>query len=220
MNKFDKPVVVGIATYDGPGRAKSLIQAINSLRGHGAKVFLYDNEKQKLNLTDNGKFYGLTQLHGLPCYYFSCDDDLIYPPTYIPDMIAKIKEHKCIVTHHGRILTHEGVPYYKGHTRFRCLSDVEKDERVDVPGTGVTAFDTSYFNPTEIWKSPDQKMSDLVFALEAAKLNKKIMVLKHSTGYFKHAEIDLKNTTYHTQQGNPRQTQIADEILKLKRARN
>lgn len=217
--KFDKPVVVGIATYNGKGRARSLMNALTSLRGHGAKVFLYDNTQHLLNLSDNGKFFGLTKMIE-PCYYFSCDDDLIYSPTYIPDMIEKINEHKCIVTHHGRILTREGVPYYKGHTRFRCLSDVYKDEVIDVPGTGVTAFDTSYFNPTEIWKSPDLKMSDLVFALAAAKLNKKIMVLKHKPGYFTHSEIDLKDTIYASEQGNPRQTEIADEIIKLKRARN
>lgn len=218
--KFDKPVVIGIATYNGVGRAKSLMNALMTLKGHGAKVFLYDNSKHLLDLTDNGKFYGLLKMIGTPCYYFTCDDDLEYSPTYIPDMIEKINEHKCIVTHHGRILTREGVPYYKGHTRFRCLSDVYKDEVIDVPGTGVTAFDTSYFNPIEIWKSPDLKMSDLVFGLAAAKLNKKIMVLKHSTGYFKHADINLQDTIYTSQQGNPRQTEIADEIIKLKRARN
>lgn len=218
--KFDKHVVVGMATYNGEGRNKSLIQAINSLRGHGAKVFLYDNTKQKVDLTDNGKFFGLSQLHGLPCYYFSCDDDIIYPPNYIPDMVAKINEHKCIVTHHGRILTRFGVPYYQGHKKFRCFSDVFADEVIDVPGTGVTAFDTSYFNPTDLWKCPDHKMSDLVFGHAAASLNKKIMVLKHSTGYIKPIPMDTKDSIYYSEQNNPRLTEYADEILKLKQARN
>ena len=161
-----KPIHIGIATYDGQGRAKSLSQAVASLLGHGAKLHLYDNSRQLLNTADNGKFYGLTQLKE-PCYYFCCDDDLIYPKSYIPDMIAKIEEYKCIVAHHGRILTREGVPYYKGHKSFRCLNDVVKDEVIDVPGTGVMAFDTEYFNPIDLWKSPDLRMSDLIFGLEA-----------------------------------------------------
>lgn len=214
--KYDKPVIIGIATYNGKGRAESLIKAINSLRGHDAQVFLYDNSKHILNLTDNGKFYGLTKMDE-PCYYFSCDDDLIYPENYIPETIEKIKEHACIVTYHGRKLTREGVPYYKGHKSFRCLGDVINDEVIDVPGTGVTAFDTSYFNPTEIWKGPDLRMSDLVFGLEAAKQNKKIIVLKHQTGYILQAGINLRDTIWHQEQGNTRQTEIADEILKLKR---
>lgn len=217
--KYDKQIVIGIATYNGKGRDKSLMLTLASLRGHCAKIFLYDNSKHILNLTDNGKFYGLSRMTE-PCYYFTCDDDLIYPPSYIPDMVAKIKEHNCIISHHGRILTREGVPYYKGHKSFRCLNDVSNDEQIDVPGTGCTAFDTSYFNPDELWKANDLLMSDLVFGLEAAKLNKKIMVLKHQTGYIRHAEINLKETIWHKQQGNPRQTEIADEILRIKRARN
>jgi hypothetical protein len=212
----DKPIIIGIATYDGKGRSKSLSQALGSLMGHGAKVYLYDNSRQLLNLTDNGKFYGLTRLTE-PCYYFTCDDDLIYPPSYIPDMIAKIKEHKCIVTHHGRILTREGVPYYKGHKTFRCLNDVVRDEIIDVPGTGCMAFDTEYFNPTELWKSNDLRMSDLIFALEAKKQDKKIMVLKHQTGYIQHSSaIDLRDTIFAKEQGNTRQNEIADQIFKMK----
>lgn len=211
-----KPIYVGMATYDGKGRARSLSQAIGSLIGQGAKLILYDNSRHILNLTDNGKFFGLTKLTE-PCYYFTCDDDLVYPKTYIADMIAKIKEHQCIVSHHGRILTREGVPYYKGHKSFRCLNDVVSDEIIDVPGTGCTAFDTEYFNPTELWKSPDLRMSDLIFALEAKKQNKKIMVLKHQTGYIQHSSaIDLKDTIFAKEQGNTRQIEIADEIIKLK----
>ena len=136
-----------MATYNGQGRAKALSQSVASLMGQGAKLHLYDNSIELINTADNGKFFGLSQINE-PCYYFCCDDDLIYPPSYIPDMIAKIEEHKAIVTHHGRILTREGIPYYKGHKTFRCLNDVSKDEQIDVPVTGCTAFDTEYFNPT------------------------------------------------------------------------
>ena len=213
---FDKPVCIGIATYDGKGRAKSLSQAVGSLMGYGAILYLYDNSQNLINTADNGKFYGLTKLDK-PCYYFTCDDDLIYPKTYIKDMVDKINEHSSICTHHGRILTREGIPYYKGHKTFRCLNEVSNDEQIDVPGTGCTAFDTEYFNPTELWKSPDLRMSDLLFGLEAAKQGKKIMVLKHQTGYIQHStHINLKDTIWANEQGNNRQTEIADQILKLK----
>jgi len=142
---------------------------------------------------------------------------LIYPKNYIPEMIEKIEQYKSIVCHHGRILTREGVPYYKGHKSFRCLNDISKDEVIDVPGTGCTAFDTEYFNPTELWKSPDLRMSDLVFGLEAKKQGKQIMVLKHQTGYIRHStDIDLKDTIWAKEQGNARLTELADAIIKLK----
>ena len=211
-----KPIHIGIATYDGKGRAKSLSQAVASLMGYGAKLHLYDNSRQLLNTADNGKFYGLTQIKE-PCYYFCCDDDLVYPKNYIPSMIEKIKEHNSIVCHHGRILTREGVPYYKGHKSFRCLNDVAKDEQIDVAGTGVTAFDTEYFNPIDLWKAPDLRMSDLLFSLEAKKQGKKIMALQHKTGYIRHsADINLKDTIWAKEQNNTRLTELADEIFKLK----
>lgn len=215
-HKFGKPVVIGMATYAGKGRDRSISEAIASLRGHGALLYLYDNSKHLVNLTDNGKFHGLVRIKE-PCYYFTCDDDLIYPPDYIPEMIEKIKEHKCIVTHHGRTLTRKGIPYYRGHKSFRCLTDNLIEEKIHVAGTGVTAFDTEYFNPIHLWSSKDLRMSDLVFSLEAAKQGKDIMVLKHSTGYIKHSKhIDLRNTIFASEQNNKRQTEIADEIFKLK----
>ena len=211
-----KPIFIGMATYNGQGRAKSLSQAVASLMGQGAKLHLYDNSIELINTADNGKFFGLSQINE-PCYYFTCDDDLIYPPSYIPDMIAKIEEHKSIVTHHGRLLTREGIPYYRGHKSFRCLNDVSMDEQIDVAGTGVTAFDTEYFNPTELWKAPDLRMSDLLFSLEAKKQGKQIMVLKHQTGYIRHStDIDLKDTIWAKEQGNARLTELADAIIKLK----
>ena len=43
------------------------------------------------------------------------------------------------------------------------------------------------------------------------------MVLKHQTGYIRHStDIDLKDTIWAKEQGNKRQTEIADEILKIK----
>ncbi len=215
-HRYGKPVVIGMATYNGKGRDRSISEAIASLMGHGAILYLYDNSKHILNLTDNGKFHGLAKMKE-PCYYFTCDDDLIYPPDYIPDMIEKIKEHNCIVSHHGRTLTRKGIPYYRGHKSFRCLVDNLSEEQIDVPGTGVTAFDTEYFNPVDLWKSNDLRMSDLVFGLEAMKQSKKIMVLKHQTGYIKQSKhIDQRNTIFANEQNNKRQTQIADEILSIK----
>ena len=68
--------IVGIATFKG--REKALQKAIESLQYQCDEIIIYDNEVNP-NLTDNGKFYGLT-LQDKPCYFFTCDDDLQYPP--------------------------------------------------------------------------------------------------------------------------------------------
>jgi len=205
--------VIGIATFKG--REPYLSKAIQSLDGQADHIHVWDNNVMPLDLTDNGKLYFL-KLYKEPVYYFSCDDDLIYPPTYIQDMVAKIEQHKCIVTHHGRKLQGLDRSYYRGHESFRCLDANGYEGRIHVTGTGVTGFRTDYFNPTDIWKCKDQKMSDLVFSLEAAKQGKKIVVLSHAKGYLRYLNVPAAQTIHGTEANREqRQIEIANEIWKL-----
>jgi hypothetical protein len=214
ISKPRMKVIIGIATYKG--REPFLKKTIKSLIGQADQIRIYDNEKRDINLTDNGKFFFL-QEYTEPVYYLSCDDDIIYPPTYVKDMIKAIDKHKCIVTHHGRILTGgKGANYYRSHKAFRCLGEVSRNVVLDVAGTGVTGFRTDYFNPSEIWKSEDKKMSDLVFSLEAKKQGKQIMLLTHPVGYLKDGGVPVQNTIFgqHSKLC-PRQNELADSILGL-----
>jgi hypothetical protein len=89
--------------------------------------------------------------------------------------------------------------------------------RIHVAGTGVTGFRTDYFNPTNIWKCKDQKMSDLVFSFEAAKQRKKIVVLPHAKGYLKYLNVPAAQTIHGTEANREqRQIEIANEIWKLR----
>lgn len=207
-------VVVGIATMKG--REESLKHTLKSLVGQADQIRIYNNATREEDLTDNGKFYFL-QEYNETIYYLSCDDDLIYPPTYVKDMIKAIDRTGGIVTHHGRILKEYGVSYYRGHRVFMCLKENDKECRIDVAGTGVTGFRTDYFNPTEIYKAKDKRMSDLVFSLEAAKQGKKITVLKHGHDYFGHTN---NKETIHSQdsRNDGRQSEIADEILRIQQS--
>lgn len=207
-------VIIGLATFKG--REKYLKMALKSLVGQADQIRIYNNEVRDVDLTDNGKFFFLKE-YDEPVYYFSCDDDLIYPPTYVRDMIAAIEKYKCIVTHHGRILTGgKGANYYRSHKAFRCLGDVHTDQFIHVAGTGVTAFRTDYFNPTEIWSSPDKKMSDVIFSFEAAKQKKNIMILSHKKGYIQYTNVPNEQTIFGQHVSHcPRQSELADLILNL-----
>ena len=209
-------IIVGIATFKG--REKTLQKTIQSLKGQVTDIWVYDNEHPDLiDLADNGKFFKLSQIKE-PCYFLTCDDDIIYPPTYVEDMIEAIDKHKCIVTHHGRILKKNNVPYYTGHTSFHCMKRNLKELYIDVAGTGVTGWHTSYFHPKDMHNAKDLRMSDLVFSLEAKKQGKKIKLLTHQQGYLNAQNIPLSKTIYGMEHKNDqRQTEIANEILKLKR---
>lgn len=211
-DKFTRiPIIVGIATFKG--RELLLQRTIDSLKGQVDKIIVYNNELNT-NLTDNGKFYGLNYVTK-PSYYFSCDDDIIYPSDYIQKTIQAIDKHNCIVTYHGRRLKGIGVEYYRGHDSYSAFKTVNNGMYLDVCGTGVTAFKTDYFNPTSLLDSEHKKMSDVIFSLKAMKDKKKMFMLPHSQGWI----IEQRTiVNIHTEQikNSQQQTTLCDEILNLK----
>lgn len=202
-------VVIAIATYGG----RDIKPTLNSLKGQGDVIRIYDNAEREIDLTDNGKFYFL-QEYDEPVYYLTCDDDIIYPPTYVQDMVRAIDKHKTIVTHHGRILKPNTKSYYRGHTQFSFLQRNDKAIKIDVAGTGVTGFRTDYFNPITLYKAPHKCMSDLMFSQAAKAYQRTITLIPHPSGYFK--EIKHKETIRNKYVNDDSiQTRIADSILNL-----
>lgn len=198
-----------------PGREESRLKACRSLRDQCDQIIVYDNSNNTVNLTDNGKFAGLL-LCDEPCYYFSCDDDLIYPPDYIERMIEAIERTGSIVTCHGRVLLGENVPYYNGHNLYTCLGDVCYNVKVQVAGTGVTGFRTDYFNPAHLAINSNQKMSDLIFSYYAMKEGKDIYMLPHQKGWIKQIDVPLSTSIHTTERVNQqRLTYTANEIYRL-----
>lgn len=202
--------IAGVATF--PGREKAFIRMLESIEGQFDEIYYYDNGKLQ-DLTDNGKFYGLTKLKE-PCYFFSLDDDLIYPPDYSDRLVQEIETRKCIVACHGRILKGLRRSYYTGHKAFRCLGKVDYSGKLDVAGTGVTAFRTDYFLPKFICYSEDKRMSDLVFSYWAAKEGKRIEMIPHPEGWIK--QIPVSNSIAATERfRQSRQGELADSIFLL-----
>lgn len=205
-------IVAGIATFDA--RSSQLEQAVESLSGQVDEIIVYNNSNNK-DLTDNGKFYGLI-MQNEPCYYLSCDDDIIYPPDYSSNMVSAIDRLGGIVTHHGRLLTGLNKDYYRQHIAYRCFSSVGSEKRIDVAGTGVSGFRTDQFNPIEVINDTRQRMSDLLFSLEASKQNVPIFVLKHQSGWLKEIPVPKELTCFGMEFGNNEvQNGIANEIYKL-----
>lgn len=182
-------VVIGIATFDN----RDIKPTLDSLMGQADAIHIYDNEQEEVDLTDNGKFHALT-LYKEPVYFFSCDDDLIYPSDYVKRMIDHIERYNCIVTCHGRVLQGLNKSYYRHHKVYKCLGNELYQGRIDVPGTGCTAFRTDYFNPVGIHLAEEKRKSDILFGLEVAKLDKHIRHVPHAKGWIRHGELDLRRT--------------------------
>ena len=174
-------------------------------------------QEDGMNLTDNGKFYFIPEKGYSPEIYFTLDDDLIYPKDYVKVTLENLNKHPgSIISYHGRKLKGTGLRYYRDHKAYRCLGAVHEDTPVDVPGSGVAAFDTRYFCPDNIWNSPNLLMSDLILAQAAAEERIPVWCCKHEQGWIGY--LNPVNTIWdnHSGKHTPVQNKIADEIFKLR----
>ena len=209
-------IIVGIATHNG--REETLNKTIDSILKQVDDIWVYDNEKEPYNATDNGKFRFL-EYYQSPIYALTCDDDLIYPPDYVETLLNGVEKHGTICTFHGRKLQGLNRSYYRGHKAYACLRNFPQTAEIDVAGTGVTGWRTDQFNPTEIWKAEDKLMSDLVFSLEAAKHGIGITHLGHAGDWIIQQLIPIEKTIYGRENKKEhRQIELANEIYRIKNA--
>lgn len=207
-------IVVGIATHSG--REQTLNKTIDSLIKYVDDIWVYDNEKEPYNTTDNGKFRFLEYFQS-PIYALTCDDDIIYPPDYVDTLLEGVEKHGTICTFHGRKLRGLDLSYYRGHISYGFNRNCPLTCQIDVAGTGVSGWRTDQFNPIDLWKHEDKLMSDIIFSLEAAKKEVGITHLGHSGGWLTQQPIPLENTICGTQIKNEqRQIELANEIYRLK----
>lgn len=207
-----KKVAVFATTGD---RKKELKAAVKSIIKQVDVVHIYDNSKQ-IDLTDNGKFI-LLGVFSEPVYYFTCDDDILYPSDYVERTIREIEKHKCIISWHGRVLKEGRKKYYGAdHEGYRFFQENRKVD-LDVGGTGVTAFRTDYFEPTDIAASPYKCMSDLVFSLEAWKQDKRIVLPEKKAAWI--VDIPVKNSIFRRYRNSEQveQIELMNRILECKR---
>ncbi len=205
-------VTANIATQ--PSREHQLEQMLKSIEGKFDEVRIFHNTKYE-NLTDNGKFYALDQIKE-PEIFCTLDDDILYPPEYRDILERSVNHYGAIVTFHGRILKEPVRSYYRGHEVFDFRGGLDEPTRVDVGGTGVMAFDTRYFHPKGIAQNPIQRMSDLLFSLEATKQGKDIICLPKEHGWLKQIPVTdgIVNDRFADQS---QQIKLAKEIIEQKR---
>jgi hypothetical protein len=218
-------ISINIATQ--PSRLEQLKRTVESLYNQADVIRIYLNGFKKIpklpnpdgkitytqgeDLTDNGKFYFLKE-QAKDEYYFTCDDDIIYPSDYIEKTKELIDKFNCIVTYHGRILKEGCETYYGCHEEFRFHETILNNMWIDVAGTGVCGFHTSYFKP-KIWNTQHNRMSDIVFSLEARKQNKKIMLASHSQNWMRAQVVD---SSIFSDRGNQEeQVMLIKELLLL-----
>ncbi len=141
------------------------------------------------DLTDNGKFYFFQPDSGI---YFTCDDDIAYPSDYIERTISKLANYpECILSYHGRRLINREQRYYARATPYRFSNPLQSDALLDVPGTGVMAFDTRHFDASIIAHDPRRRMTDVLVGLEASKQGVQIICPSRANQWLKDIGTDM-----------------------------
>lgn len=205
------PVICGVATIKN--RVENLKITVNSVIDQIDRLIVYQNGYDEIfdflqnpkikvisslntgiDMGDAGKFYEISKYDN--CYYFTIDDDLIYPKNYILNLIKYLRRYKnqVIVSHHGRIMKDSPKSYYKDVLMsYRCLDDIESVTKVHFGGTGVMGLHTGFVKNLNFNHFKIPNMADIWMGVFAEDNNIPILVLPHKKGWIK-TSLDLKST--------------------------
>jgi hypothetical protein len=183
------------------GHNTSSFQALVGAYAHSSGVAfrLLDN-----STGDGAKFLDIEKYKG---YFFSCDDDLVYPPDYVSTTIKYLEEWgNVVVSHHGRKLKPRPIQsYYSPDSRidvYRCLGAVQEHSLVDVGGTGVMAFHTDTVKGLRYEWFKEPNMADVWMGLWCEQHGIKILVPKHESGWIKYLEPEKVGSTIYNDYNN------------------
>lgn len=220
--------IFNVATYK---RDEFLFKTIDSIYNQADEINIALNSHveipfkllndSKINcfITDNSigdgfKFYRLNESNG---YYFTIDDDLIYPPDYSQYLIDRYQYYggQYIVSLHGRtFLQYPVQSYYRStHHNNRCLGTVLNDVFVHFGGTGVMMFHTDLlkFDYKDIKHA---NMADIWIGKFAAEKDIKIVCLAHNQGYLGYQSEIGSDTIFDKWKFNDKiQTELTNSIV-------
>lgn len=221
QDQFQDNIMASMASI--PSRVGGLEKVVNSLLHQVSQLNLYlnnyksipyflkNNKKIKVfmsqdykDLGDIGKFFFLKDYSG---YYFSCDDDIIYPKDYVKNTINQIEyfERKAIVGYHGILLNSNFKSYYESRKSFHFRKNVEYSRSVNILGTGVMAFhtDTAKFD-INIFKK--ENMADIWMGIFAKNNKIPMICLRHNKKYFSLSEESQKLSIHKSSTNNDSST--------------
>jgi hypothetical protein len=110
-----------------------------------------------------------------------CDDDIIYSGAYVSLMVAGLKRHGGVVSLHGKKYPRPFAHFKRWEKSYHCMNAQPVDVRVDVPGSGVSAFDVSQveFNISYCTRA---NIGDIFLGAYCAEKNIPVTVLAHPKG--------------------------------------
>lgn len=178
-------VWAGMATLtERPG---SRAMAIDSLLPQVDRLIVANGDERG----DQAKFLGCIDAPA-GTVFLGVDDDLIYPPDYVDNILAGLDRHPgCIVSFHGWSMDARGELYANN---YRCLEDVWDDVDVQVAGTGVCAFSVDTIRP--VMSDFESVNADVWLAVRAQREKIRRVVLAHPSYWLGYSQMPMARTLY------------------------
>jgi len=157
-------------------------------------------------------------IHEIPDYVYTCDDDLVYPADYIAKTRSFIDESKCVITYHGKVFKQPVFNYFKDPsvTRFRCLGTQINDSYVHVGGTGVMGWDNEQLD-LHYRDFVFKNMADILFSKVCFEQNIKILCKAHEKTMFKYNDPNGGTIFDENHEQGELHTQIVNRVFFGKR---
>jgi len=210
-------VYYGMATY--PPRKKCLKEVIPNILPQCTKLFVFLNGYQdvpkilvhpRINVImgkdvgdcgDIGKFYYVDQIKE---YYFTVDDDIIYPPDYSQKLVKAIDDHqrKAVLGVHGCVLNQKNMwNYYRSRSLTHYRGKLTQERCVHIIGTGTAAFHTSTIKISKD-SFPKPNMADVWFGLEAQKQRVPFILIPRQMRWLNDAPSAPQTTSIYSKSKN------------------
>lgn len=180
-----QPVVASLCSI--PERAELLRQTLASLAPQVDALHVYLDRYESIpdfvrdchpqiqvylsqdypGLRDNGKFLAFAA-QPEDCYYFTADDDILYPPDYVASMIRRIEHYgrEAVIGVHGVLLPEEAQGYFSVYRKVMMFKrELEHDALVNNLGTGTVAFHSSLLRGLNIQHFQESGMADLYLSV-------------------------------------------------------
>ena len=179
-----------------PRRWPGSLKTVESLKGQVDTLYLCLNDFWEIppelkqdwihilhlgkNLGDVSRFYLLRNLGPLDAHVVSCDDDIVYPQSYVQDFL---NAHK---TYPDALLTHHG--YTDGHfcgTRLHFAWSANMVHHLLQPGSGVSFIPQFIFNQMAFSSAVCLNHADIHLSCICQTLGVSIIGLPHKRGYIR-----------------------------------
>ncbi|NEP91298.1 MAG: glycosyltransferase [Okeania sp. SIO2C2] len=198
-------IIAGMATI--PSRLNTLPQVLERLKPQFDRIYVYLNGHEEVpecvqqdnisyawsknhgDLAAAGKFFFLPEAKN--GYYFSLDDDFLYPDDYSYKMVTTLKKYndRVPVCVHGSIFGEPLEWYFERIAVFGSRTGLEQDRFVTLAGTGTLAFHCNSINLNFSDFSPTP-MCDLQVSIKARKNDLPIVALAREKNWLQLIEED------------------------------